>query len=114
MINKIEIVRGTTNTFEINVSDANGAPYNLGSGEKVVFGVKRNLDDTGVIFVKTASITGEGIFTVRLDPEDTAGLDYGRYYYDVAIDNGTDFFNIIEFSPFIIANNITYKGCADE
>lgn len=34
----IEIIRGTTNTFNIEVKDTDGAAYTLASGEKLVFG----------------------------------------------------------------------------
>lgn len=113
MKQKIEIVRGTTNTFQILVYDATGKPYNLGSNEKVVFGIKRNPDvEEMPLITKTAEIYGDGIFTVKLCPEDTAEMKCGAYFYDVGLDNGTDFFNVIEPSPFKINANVTHRGCA--
>ena len=40
--NILSVVRGTTNTIRIDVTDANGTPYILGIGEVLRFGVKRN------------------------------------------------------------------------
>lgn len=113
MVQKIEIIRCTTNVFQVTVTDAKGALYNLGSGEKIVFGLKAKPTDTELLLTKTAEILGEGLFKISLCPEDTENLAPGRYSYDVGLDNGTDFFNIIEPSPFVIVQNVTCRGCAE-
>lgn len=113
MVQKIEIVRCTTNTIQVSVSDANGAPYNLGSNEKIVFGLKVKPGDAELLLVKTAEIIGEGLFKFVLCPEDTENLPAGRYSYDVGLDNGTDYFNVIEPSPFVLEPNVTCRGCAE-
>lgn len=113
MTQKIEIIRGTSNTMRLTVEDSGGNLYNLGSNEKIVFGVKQRPEDPGRVITKTASILGEGLFEVCLCPEDTGGLAPGKYVYDVGLDNGTDFFNVIEYSPFILIPNVTEKGCAN-
>ena len=113
MAQRIEIVRGTTNTFEITITDSSGAAYNLGSNEKVVFGVKEKPTDDALLIVKSAEIIGEGRFQVVINPEDTEALEFGRYYYDVAVDKGIAFFNVIEPNPFMVVQNITFRGCAD-
>ena len=113
MAQRIEIVRGTTNTFNINIVDANGAPYNLGSGEKVVFGIKQSPEDSTVIFAKVGEILYEGLYKVVIVPEDTQDLPSGKYYSAVAIESGEAFFNVIEPSPFNIVANITSRGCTE-
>ena len=112
-VQPIEIVRGTTNPFEITVTDSGGGAYNLGSNEKVVFGVKARPTDEALLIVKTAEIQGAGLFKFVLDPEDTEALPFGRYCYDVSLDKGTAFINIIPSSPFTILQNVTFRGCAD-
>lgn len=111
MAQKIEIVRGTTNPFQISVTDAAGNSYVPESGEKLVFGVKRKPTDTVLVFAKVGEVIGEGLFSVKLKPEDTAEIECGKYYFDVGMDNGTDFFNIIKSSPLEIIPNITSRGC---
>lgn len=112
MAQRIEIVRGTTNTFEITIVDSVGGPYNLGSNERVVFGVKAKATDEELLISKTAEIVGEGVFKVILCPEDTECLKPGRYSYDVGVEKGADYFNVIEPSPFEIVANVTFRGCA--
>lgn len=113
MVQKIEIVRCTTNTFQVEVSDVSGAPYNLGANEKIVLGVKAKATDTELLITKTAEVAGVGVFKIVLCPEDTEPLAAGRYSYDVGLDDGTNFFNIIEPSPFVLVQNVTCRGCAD-
>lgn len=107
----VEIVRGTTNTFEITVTNAFGELYELGTNEKLLFGVKRNHDDTEYIFVKTVKIGNNGVYTVVVHPEDTEKCDCCKYFFDVSIQSGNNFYNIIEASSFHIKKNITKWGC---
>lgn len=107
----IEIIRGTTNTFEIAVTTPDGNMYELKQDEKLLFGVKKKHTDSTYIFVKTVKIGKNGVYTVTIHPEDTEKCDCNKYYYDVAIQSGSDFFNIIEASTFHIKKNITCWGC---
>lgn len=114
MVNKVKIVRGTTNVLNITINDETGAVYTLADGEKIVFGVKCDHDDAEFTLLKTASfVADEGVYAVTLTPEDTADLTCGDYVYDVALQSGGNFFNVIEPSPFIIEPNVTTRGCAD-
>lgn len=111
MINKIKIVRGTTNIFNITINDESGAVYELTDGDKIVFGVKRDPDDTEFVLLKTASfVESEGVYSVTLAPEDTIDLKCVDYFYDVSLQSGDNFFNVIEPSPFTITPNITAPG----
>lgn len=56
----IEIVRGTTNTFRISITDKAGKPYIPLSGDRLVFGVKKNRADTTLLIVKSAPVDQEG------------------------------------------------------
>lgn len=109
MAQRIEVVRGTTNTFEISIVDSSGAAYDLGSNEKIMFGVKKNPKDAEMLFMRTAEIVGSGLFKVKISPSDTENLSFGKYWYDVGLQNGEDFYNVIEANPFEIAPNITSR-----
>lgn len=113
MGDKIEIVRGTTNMIHIDVLDANGNPYTLQSGEKLIFGVKRNVTDEDEILVKTASVAEDGGYVVNIAPNDTEDLKCGKYVYDVGLQSGDCFYNVIKATSFVIAGNVTKWGCAE-
>lgn len=109
MAQRIEVVRGTTNTFEISIVDSSGGAYDLGSNEKIMFGIKKKPEDKETIFTKTAEVIGSGLFRVTISPADTEALAFGRYWYDVGLQNGADFYNVIEANPFEILANITSR-----
>ena len=113
MAQRIEVVRGTTNTFEISVIDSSGGAYALGSGERIFFGIKRKPEDKELIFKKVAEVKGEGLFSVKILPEDTESLNFGQYFYDVGLQQGADYHNIIEPNPFIVLANITSREVAN-
>lgn len=95
------------------MSDGDGVPYVLVAGEQIVFGLKAKPGDAELLLVKTATYVTVGLYEFTLCPEDTEALAPGRYSYDVALQSGTDFYNIIEPSPFVIEPNVTCRGCAN-
>lgn len=106
----LRIVRGTTNTIELDLTDATGQPYVLTEGSFLLFGVKQSVICTACCLTK--EITGAndaGVYSFALKPEDTAGLPFGRYYYDIGLQIGEDYFPVVECSPFEIAHNITER-----
>ena len=113
MAQKIEIVRGTTETIQIDITDANNAPYVIVNGETVIFGIKRKPTDDELIFVRGAKIGDVGSYLVEIFPEDTDNLPCDKYFYDVALQSGKNFYNIIEASPLVILPNITRRGCIE-
>lgn len=110
MAQRIEIVRGTTNTFAITVTDANNDLYELADGEVIKFGIKRKATDDEPIFVKTATTGENGVYAITLAPSDTAALPYGKYLYDVGLQSGGAYHSIIEPTVFEILPNVTEWG----
>lgn len=112
MAQGIEIVRGTTNTLEIAITDADGAAYIATAGEKIIFGVKKKATDPDLVFTKVAAYSTPGKYIATISPDDTNELTPGRYCYDVGLQSGDDYFGIIEPNPFTILPNVTERGCA--
>lgn len=104
----LSVVRGTTNTIRIDVTDANGTPYALGTGEVLRFGVKQDASSTGYLIRKDIT-SGTGSYLVTLMPEDTIGLAVSQYLFDVGLQSGDNYYNIIPATTFDIQANITKK-----
>ena len=108
------MIRGTTNIFNITVLDIDGDPYTLLSGEKLIFGVKRKYTDEEYIFIKTIEAGSadivDGVYKIMITPQDTNECRWGDYMYDVSIQSGDNFYNIISPSRFTIEKNITKWG----
>lgn len=110
----VEIVRGTTNNFAVQIFDKiTGENYTSVEGERALMGVKKCKNAKEYIFVKTAEVDQTGCACFKIRPEDTEELCCDRYFYDVGLECGEDFYNLIEASAFRIKNNITRKGCAN-
>lgn len=105
----LSVIRGTTNTFNISVSNSEGEPYILHTGEKLLFGVKLNPDDENYAILKTLTSENEidGVYKFVIQPEDTIALPCYGYYYDVGLQTDEGYFNIIECSEFNLVQNIT-------
>ncbi len=106
----IEIIRGTTNRFGISVVGPEGNPYEMPSGAVVRFGVKQSKTSDEYLLIKECTSAKDGVCEFAFSPGDTINIDLGRYLYDVGLEVGGDYFNIIEASSFLIKANITRHG----
>lgn len=110
-MDNIEIVRGTTLALVIKIMDSDGGIYEMQSGDIVRFGVKRDRELKDYALKKEAAYNdADHTFIVQLTPEDTADLEFSRYWYDVGLQNKSgDYYMIIEASAFDIVTAITAK-----
>lgn len=83
----IALVRGDTLCFNIVMYGE------IQSLDAVYFTVKKTINGENV-FQKSigdgVDLISEGIYAVRVAPEDTAELEIGQYYYDCEIQDGSD------------------------
>lgn len=107
----LEIVRGTTNSFGIDLKDADGNDYALEAGQALAFALKKRPKDEDRVLVKKITNVVDGMYYLELEPADTHDLAPGRYYYDIGLQQGeTTFYNVIEASMFTIKPNISKLG----
>lgn len=108
----ISIIRGTTNEFSLSIKDESGEQYTIESSEKIIFGVKENAEnsDYNIVKVLTSTDVVDDTYTIKLTPEDTAELPFGRYYFDVGLQTADgDYYMIIPCDEFCICKAITVK-----
>lgn len=111
MKHDLSIVRGTSNSFGITVTDAEGNVFTLETGQVLVFAIKKRPKDEERVLVKPITHTVNGEYYLELSPADTADLAPGKYFYDVGMQHGESiFYNIIEASVFEIKPNISELG----
>lgn len=113
----IEVVRGTTTPIKIRVKDVVAqTDYTLQQGETLRFGIKKFSYKTKYIVLKDFGGTqnADGTYTVTLEVEDTAALCPGEYFYDVGLQSGDKYYNIIPLSSITIVPNITEYVEAEE
>lgn len=107
----VAMIRGTTHILNISLSDSSNGSYALPAGEVLRFGVKKRPADRVYLIKKelTSANYENGVYVLILSPSDTEDLPFGRYYYDVGLQNGASYFNVIECSEFDILYNITER-----
>ncbi len=110
-MNDIEIVRGTTNSFKLTLTDAQGNPYTLETGQVLVFGIKERKTDEERLLVKKLHSTATGEYYLELEAADTADIPPGRKFYDIGLQHGDFvFYNVIRTSVFNLLPNVTQLG----
>lgn len=109
----IKIIRGTTNSFEIALKNEEGNFYMMQPGDVLRFGVKTRASLNTYELLKemtAADINDAGdAYVLQLDPADTENMDFRRYCYDIGLQTGGAYFNVIPCSDFIVHHNITKR-----
>lgn len=102
--NKISMTRGDTLKCKINVTGADGQPYEPGPEDKILFAVKRNAEEKECLF--TVDVPSDTCI-LHIKPEDTKNLDFGTYKYDMSItlSNG-DVHTFIEVTDLTLTEEI--------
>lgn len=101
---QIRLTRGDTAYLTVSLTGPDGAPYELDPADTLVFSVKRFASDAKYAFQKTAA--GSGQFKIL--PEDTAGLSFAPYKYDVqATKANGDVCTVVPSSVFEILEEVT-------
>lgn len=86
---KIEMPRGDVYAFPFSFYDAGGEKITA-EMDNIWFTVKKKYTDTEYIIQKTLrggtiSSDGKGNYAVMIRPEDTEGLSFGTYVYDIQV-----------------------------
>lgn len=110
---RLRVIRGTTKAIRVTIRDAAGNLYTPREGDIVRFGVKRSYDSTRYLIERESAEIVDSAVLFRLSPEDTAVLDLGQYRYDVGLQSGPDYLNVIPYSIFEIMPNVTGKKPGD-
>ena len=77
--NYIELTRGDTARLNVYIEQ-----YMLRKGDIIKFTVKRSAVDTDYLIQKIVEIEKDCANTeIKLEPEDTKDLEFGKYVYDV-------------------------------
>lgn len=100
----ITMVKGDTLAFGVEIADESGQPVNI---TDAVFVAKKTYNALTSVFEVSLGdgITkiADGVYSVRVAPEDTADNEPGRYFYQFKVTKNTDVYTImrgiIELEP---------------
>lgn len=114
--NQIEIYRGASKIYELEVVDGEDHAVDL-TGARLVFTVKCSLSDPSPLIQKDSAVGAteidishpkEGMAEIKLLPTDTQNMDVGEYIFDVwvVLSSGTRS-PVILPSPFMVLAGVT-------
>lgn len=107
--NDIYMIRGDSETITVSCEE-NGEKVYFSEGETIHFTVKDNVYSKNKRLQKiiTSFVDGEAI--IEIDPEDTKGLDFTTYEYDIQYtDKNGRVKTIIPPSNFTVEGEITHE-----
>lgn len=101
----IQLTRGDTAHISVSIDDnIAGNKYELSPNDTLTFSVKRNVTDKTTLIEK--KLNGTNVFHIK--PNDTSGLSFGKYVYDIQLDTEDgDVYTIIAPSVFEVMKEVT-------
>ena len=97
---KIYLTRGDTAYLDVELTTSSGEPYTPTYGDKLYFRLKKSVNKGSLLLEREININ---TLTLELSPEDTAGLDFGSYCYEVELVTALgQHFTVIENAAFIL------------
>lgn len=106
--NKIRMTRGDSAYLTVALTRAvPGAPeeaYTIAADDTLTLTVRKNIRSESAALTKT--LTGSA--SIRIAPEDTAGLDPGCYVYDVQLTTAAgDVYTVIAAETWVLDGEVT-------
>ena len=108
MSTNIKMIRGTSFQQAIHLTKE-GKDYVLQPNEILRFGVKEDGVHSKYLIKKewTTKEVVNGVFVLKLAPQDTINLPFKNLKYDIGLQRGDEYYIIIPESDFLICKNIT-------
>lgn len=102
---EIGLTRGDTAKMTVTITnDATDEPYEIQETDVLTLSVKKSVNDAAYAFQKR--ITGSNVF--HFEPQDTAGLAFGKYKYDVELTTAAgEVYTVITPTVFEVLQEVT-------
>lgn len=103
---KISIARGEDASFSLK---PNGFDFHEGS--KITFAVRKRPDDESLLINKEIDATAkdyEGLLWIYIDKEDTLGLEFGQYFYDLWVTEDGHEKPMRTNAPFVVEREVRF------
>lgn len=78
---EIQLTRGDTARLTVDITDSEGKAYEVKEDDVLTLTVKKDYSDPEPLIQK--KVIGSNLF--HIEPEDTKGLEFGKYKYDVQV-----------------------------
>ena len=93
----IRITRGDSCIINLTIYDSAGDEYTPAPGDTIIFTVKSDINNDYKVIEKEFNNS-----EITLLKSDTISLNFGTYFYDVRLENGSIFDTVLDSGNFII------------
>lgn len=94
----IYLTRGDSATLNVIITDQAGQTWTPGTGDKVIFCIKSGATTPEPLLTIQAA---EGETNININPQDTIGLTFGSYIYDIHVElSGGGIYTVIADKRF--------------
>lgn len=102
---EIGLTRGDTARLTVSIkNDLNNEPYEIKETDTIILSVKKSVTSSEYAFQKR--ISGSNVF--YFEPQDTAGLSFGKYKYDVQLTTAEgEVYTVIPPTTFEVLQEVT-------
>lgn len=100
----IKMTRGDSAVIDLTIYEGDETTiYTPQEGDEVYFTVKPDINNDYFVIQKKF-IINEGVdtLTLVLHKSDTIGLNFGTYFYDIRLENGSNIDTILDRGSFIL------------
>lgn len=105
--NEVILTRGDNADLIVTIKDMSGNIYELQEGDELVFTLKYNCVTPNILVQKDITIDS----TIHILPEDTSGLNYGKYLFDVQLTTADDkIYTVIPPTVFVVSDEVTFNA----
>lgn len=111
----LSMIRGDSETLTISCADPSGVPLPFGMNDTVYLTVKTSSGSETKCFQKSVGYTPaipfiNGKAVISITPNDTRGLAFGTYVYDIQWNKSDgSVITIVPKSKFTIEEEVTYE-----
>lgn len=105
---EMKLVRGDSAAIVIRCPDE---PFV--AGDKIEFSIRRKAKTERVVHITVLDFEedDDGAAYIEIHPEHTSDLEFGRYVYDIQLTKASGWVTtLIETSPFVLKEEVTYDG----
>ena len=101
--NVISLTRGDSAAVLVELVDTEGYRYIPDESDRIRFAMSKNYGDEEPLIIKEVDHESMQVY---INPEDTKGLDFGSYVYDVEVTDGSGHVVTVLMSKFKITKEV--------
>lgn len=99
----IELTRGDTGFFTIDLKDNKGKAYTPQTGDTLRFAMSKSFGSNEPLILKQIPIS---TLVLEIEPQDTASLNFGKYVYDIEFTDAAGHVSTIILGNFTITKEV--------